>query len=218
LRQILALTLFCAPLAAQTNSPERQVAGNVITSQHDPNARIELPTSVRYVGADRWPLYDIADCELHAFVEADAQKNVQRLYWVQFEGYLPSQPTLKHDYDSSRHTSLSGVDFYLDTWVRVRDARTQKGSDREHVEALIRAKGYTMPAGLMYVRLVRLLDQEKRKELMIIYGEDLAPAGYTAADLSEGGKSFNQWPGIEKGLLERAKQKVALGSASLASP
>jgi len=86
------------------------------------------------------------------------------------------------------------------------------------VEALIRAKGYTMPAGLMYVRLVRLLDQEKRKELMIIYGEDLAPAGYTAADLSEGGKSFNQWPGIEKGLLERAKQKVALGSASLASP
>ena len=33
--------------------------------------RIRLPESVQYVGADRWVLYDIADCELHAFVEAD---------------------------------------------------------------------------------------------------------------------------------------------------
>jgi len=94
----------------------------------------------------------------------------------------------------------------------------KKGSDRAHGEALIRAKSYAMPAGRMVVRLVRLLDQEKRKELMSIYGEDLAPTGYTAADLSEGGKSFNQWPSIEKGVLERAKQKVALESASLASP
>ena len=30
----------------------------------------------------------------------------------------------------------------------------------------------------MYVRLVHLLDKEKRKELMIIYGEDLAPTGF----------------------------------------
>jgi len=29
-------------------------------------------------------LYGMADCELHAFVEADSQKNVERLYWIQF--------------------------------------------------------------------------------------------------------------------------------------
>ena len=110
--------------------------------------RIELPKSVRYVGADRWDLSDIADCELHAFVEADAQKNVQRLYWVQFESYLPTKPDLHHQYDSPRHVTIGGLDFYVDTWIREKNQKTTPGSDLEHIEALIRAKGYKMPAGI----------------------------------------------------------------------
>jgi hypothetical protein len=57
---------------------------------------------------------------------------------------------------------------------------------------------------------VHLLDESKRKELMIIYGEDLAPTGYTAADLQPGGKAYDRWPAIEKGLIERAQQKIAI--------
>lgn len=195
---------------AQAKRPERQVEGNVITSERDPQVRIELPKSALYVGADRWDLYGIADCELHAFVDADGQKNVQRLYWVQFEGYLPTKPDSKYKYDSPRHAKIGGMDFYVDTWVRANDAETRPGSDREHVEALIRAKGYRMPAGMMYVRLVNLLDQEKRKELMIVYGEDLASTGFTAAELREGGKAYDRWPTIEKGLVERAEKKIAI--------
>jgi hypothetical protein len=58
------------------------------------------------------------------------------------------------------------------TWVRATDAETQPGSDLEHVLALIHAKSYNMPKGMMYVRLAHLLDEKKRKELMIIYSED----------------------------------------------
>jgi len=197
-------------LPQQSSVPERQVTRSAIVSAHDPGVRIHLPESAQYVGADRWVLYDVADCELHAFVEADPQKNVQRLYWVQFEGYIPSKPDLHHDYDSPRHTTIGGLDFYVDTWVRPDNAQTQKGSDREHIEALVRQKGYRMPAGMMYVRLVHLLDEQKRKELMIIYGEDLAPTGLTAADLDKDGKAFNQWPAFEKGLIERAEKKVLI--------
>ena len=67
-----------------------------------------------------------------------------------------------------------------------------------------------MPAGMKYVRLVHLLDEQKRKELMIIYGEDLTPTGFTAADLKKGGKAYDQWPGIEKGLLERTEKKIKI--------
>jgi hypothetical protein len=67
-----------------------------------------------------------------------------------------------------------------------------------------------MPEGMMCVRLVHLLDAEKRKELMIIYGEDLAPTGFTAADLEKDGKAHNQWPIVESGLIERAKKSVKL--------
>ena len=44
--------------------PERTVQGTVITSERDPKVRVRLPESAHYVGADRWILYNIADCEL----------------------------------------------------------------------------------------------------------------------------------------------------------
>jgi len=194
----------------QVGAPERKVTGSSITSERDPKVKVEFPSAAKYVGASRWDLYDIADCELHAFVEADPQMRVQRLYWIQFEGYLPSKPDMAHTYDSPRHATIGGMDFYVDTWVRSKDAEVRPGSDREHIEALVREKGYTEPSGMMYVRLVHLLDPQKRKELMIIYGEDLAPTGFSAADLDEKGAHRDKWPEIERGLIERAQEKIAV--------
>jgi hypothetical protein len=206
----LIIAVFSAGyLALAAAGPERKVEGNVITSAHDPAVRIELPRSVQYLGADRFVLYGIADCEQHAFVEAGPERKVDRLYWVQFEGYLPSRPDLHHSYDSPRHVTIGGLDFYVDTEVTASDAKSKPGSDGEHIRSLIRAKGYNLPAERISVRLVHLLD-DKRKELMIIYAEGLAATGLTAADLQEGGRAREQWPAIEKGLIERAEKKIAI--------
>jgi hypothetical protein len=210
LKQLFIVLLMSAIVPAQVGAPERKVAGSTITSERDPQVKIQLPSAAHYVGASRWDLYDVADCELHAWVEANPQKRVQRLYWVQFEGYLPSKPDLTHTYDSPRHATIGGLDFYVDTWVRSKDAEVRPGSDREHIEALVRDKGYSEPSGMMYVRLVHLLDPQKRKELMIIYGEDLAPTGFSAADLDEKGKEHDKWGGIESGLIQRAKEKIEI--------
>ena len=208
---LIAFSFLCSPLLFPQNvPPERRVEGNVVISERDPAVRIELPKAAQYLGADRWVLYGIADCELHAFAEADAQKNVQRLYWVQFEQYLPSRPDLHHTYDSAKHATIGGTDFYVDAWVRTRDATTQSGSDREHIEMVARARGYRMPEAMMYVRLVHLLDESKRKELMIIYGEDLAPTGFNAAELSDRGEAHDQWPAIADGLLERSEMRITI--------
>ena len=209
-RRIAIVVFFTCWLAAQVKGPARRVEKNAIVSERDPKVRIELPKALQYVGADRWVLYDIADCELHVFVETDRSKKVDRLYWVQFEGYIPSKPDLKHEYDSPAHTTIGDMDFYVDTWVRANGEKTRAGSDREHTEALIRSHGYQMPDGMMYVRLVHLLDEQKRKELMIIYGEDVAPTGFAVADLREGGKAHDQWTAIAKGLVERAESKIKI--------
>lgn len=215
LKRLLILFLFACCLAAEVKGPERKVEDNVIVSERDPKVRIELPKSVQYVGADRWVLYGIADCELHAFVDGDGQQNAQGLYWIQFEGYLPSKPDLKHQYDSPRHTTIGGLDFYVDTGTGTQKDNVKPGSDTEHIRALLRARGYKMPAETMYVRFVHLLDEQKRKELMIIYGEDLASTGFTVADLKKDGKAYDQWPAIEKSLVERAEKKIKIESAKL---
>lgn len=196
--------------AAMPEAPERKAIGNVVNSEREPKAKIEVPKAAKYVGADRWILYGVADCEIHGYVEVDEKKNVQRLYWIQFEQYIPEKPDLHHNYDSPRHTQIGGLDFYVDTWPRANDAATRAGSDREHIEALVKAHGYKMPAGMAYVRLVHLLDPEKRKELMIIYGEAL-PAGVNAADLDETGKDREtKWPTIEQRVIEGAQQRIKI--------
>ena len=204
-------TVFLALTAlAQSPQPERKVSGNVVTSERDPKVRIELPKTVQYAGADRWILYDIADCELHAFVESDQAKQVQRLYWIQFEGYVPTRPELHHSYDSPRHETIGGMDFYVDTGSTGTTKPPKSGSDTEHIRALIRGKGFQTPENMMTVRLVHLLDEQKRKELMIIYGEDLTPTGFTAADLQKGGKAESKWPELENGLIERARKAITI--------
>jgi hypothetical protein len=202
--------VLSSSLLSQSPIPQHRVQGHTITSEDEPPVRITLPDSAQYAGADRWVLYGMADCELQAFVDADSRKTVQRLYWVQFESYLPTRPDLHHTYDSPRHTSIGGMDFYVDTWARAKDAPVTPGSDVEHILALIRAKGYHMPENTISVRLVHLLDAEKRKELMIIYSEDIDPTGLAARDLEPGGKARERWPEMEKGIIQRAEKAIAV--------
>lgn len=210
---IAAVFLMCSSfMIGQDSLPERTVQKNVIASKRDPAIRITLPEDVKYVGAERWVLYGVADCELHAFLEADAHQEVQRMYWVQFESYLPSRPDLHHTYDSPKHATIGGLDFYVDSWARAKDAKTQSGSDREHIQRMISTKGYRMPEGTMDVRLVHLLDPAKRKELMIIFSENLKPTGFTAAELSEGGKDFDRWPDLANKLLDDAQKRISISA------
>ena len=68
-----------------------------------------------------------------------------------------------------------------------------------------------MPEGMIYVRLVHLLDEQKRKELMIIYGESI-PSGLSAADLKAGGAASDRWPALEQGTLEHAENNIVIES------
>ena len=66
-----------------------------------------------------------------------------------------------------------------------------------------------MPPGMMTVRLVRLLDDPKgtgygRRELMMIYGEDMAPTGLTYEAVTTKGEPNARWAALEKPLLKRA--------------
>jgi hypothetical protein len=167
------------------------VHGNTVISDRDPHVRVAVPASARYAGSDRFTLFGIANCRLFAFVQSDARKSVQKLYWIQFEGYLPSLPKLQHTYTSTNHAKLGGLDFYVDIWTEsslprrpdltdlksalrakgyAMRAHADKHSDYQHIYALLQSKGYRLPERMSSVRLVHLLDN-KRKELMIIYSE-----------------------------------------------
>ncbi len=202
---LLSCTLACA----QSATPERQVKGQTVRSERHPAVHIRLPAQARYVGAYRWTLYDVADCELHVFVEADETKKVQRLYWIQFEGYIPSRPDLQYDYSKDAITELAGRKFFANASFGEPNRKPRSGSDLEQVQRLIRTSGYTLPDHSINVRLVNLFEGN-RKELMIIYAEDMKPTGFTPEELKSGGRAEEQWPEIQRQLLENAKARIAL--------
>jgi hypothetical protein len=53
---------------------------------------------------------------------------------------------------------------------------------------------------------------------MIIYSEDVAPTGFSAAELLPGGKAHDRWPAIEKGLIERAEKQLLFEMTSAVEP
>ena len=203
----MAVCLLGTAMAAD-KSPERTVQGTTITSRTDPVLKIKLPAPAQYLGADRWDLYNVADAEVHVFVEADAQKKLQRLYWVQFEAYLPDN-THSYDYPFKEKLTHGGLDFDVTTNFRPTSGPARPGSDRERVLKLVEKGGYSLPAETMSVRLVHLLDEAKRKELMFIYAEDLAASGFTVEQLKTP-EGEAKWQGIRKGLIERALERIRI--------
>jgi hypothetical protein len=182
------------------------VEGNVLTSTAFPRGTIEFASGLDYIGSEKFVLYKVADCEIHVFAEVEKGR-LSRFYWVQFEGYLPKKKRYKYDYSKSKYrTNIGSHEFYDDVWFSTMKASRKKwksGSDVEHVFALLESKGITVGDELMGIRLVRLND-DRRKEMMIIYYEDLAPLGFKAADLRKGGKDDDKGLAVAGELRKKA--------------
>jgi hypothetical protein len=209
-RLLTVLLLMLGAGATAQPLPERTVQGNRLSSQREPKISITVPQALTYDGARRFVLYGVADCEIHIFAETDTDGGLKRLVWVQFEGYLPERPDAHYGYNSPRHANLGGLDFFVDLYPRANTDAVRAGSDREQVDAMLAARGARTPAGMMYVRLVHLLNDSKRREVMIIYGEALPDQSVAAADLMAGGKRESAWPGMADALLARATQAIQI--------
>lgn len=199
-------------------APVRTAVGHTVISRGDPVVQITLPRSAQYVGTERFllskpTLGNTEHCELFAFVNSDSDRRVVKYWWVQFEGYLPSQPNLHMTYDSPRHAKIGGLDFYVDAGVASPAKPPKPGSDGAHFISLLASHGYHRD-DLMWVRFVHLVNASKRKELMIIYAESLKPTTYSAAQLGEGGADHAKWAAMEGPLIRRAEQSIDIGSKS----
>lgn len=215
---LAASSLACVAPAQQTNpppakpkqttvanAPTRTVKGRVLTSSGVPPAQIKFDDDFKYVGSQDFILYDVARAEQHFFVDADSAGRIRRFYWVQFEGYLPEN-THTYDYESAQTVRLGPFDFFADSHpVPIKAATARPDSDGARAKAFLESKGLRMAGDdILLQRLVHLVDEKKRDELLIIYIEDLSAAGLTAADLAPGGRAAGRWPQLSKDLLKRA--------------
>ena len=187
------------------------VVGQVLTSNGMPSVRMKFDKAFKYVGTQSFVLYDVANAEQHFFVDADKTGRIKRMYWVQFEGYLENN-NHTYKYPVTKTVNVAGLDFIADAYARNINANPGRpDSDGSRSRAFLQSKGYRVASDeVLSQRLVHLVDDRKRSELMIIYLEDLSAMGLTAADLAKDGKAATRWDQISNELLERALKNMEM--------
>ncbi|WP_440959564.1 hypothetical protein ACFELO_05515 [Oceanicaulis sp. LC35] len=173
-----------------------------------------MPDAAVYIGAKRWALYDAVDAEMHLFVEAGEDRIVDRLYWIQFEAYLPSLPDAAYDFHRSdlERRALGDAEFFVRARFGVGEGDVpEPGSDNAMMRAVLADAGYALPAETINATMKHILDPEDpREELMIIYIEDLEPTGATMDEIIETRLEGPLWAGLSRGVLDRAQARISV--------
>ncbi|HJQ11977.1 MAG TPA: hypothetical protein VJ840_13190, partial [Gemmatimonadaceae bacterium] len=111
---IVPVAIACAQKKADTGpSPVvREVKGQTIISDSLPAADLTFGNDFHYLGSQVVNLYGTADAEQHVFVAGPPGK-VERIYWIQFEHYLPSN-NHTYNYRPERTVDIGGLQFIYD--------------------------------------------------------------------------------------------------------
>ena len=192
---MLASSLLFSTLAfaqSATSTRTRLVKGQVLTSSYLPPIRVKFDKAFTYLGTQNFVLYGRAQVEQYFFVAADSQRLIKRLYMVQFESYLPNISGA-YDYAVTKTIDLAGQTYIADFEIvpNVSAAIKQDPqSDVTRAASFLEGKGYLIGKGIAFQRFVRMVDEAKRSEFILLYVEDLVGAGFDAVDREKAIQDF----------------------------
>jgi len=182
---------------------DRYFTDGVFISKTLPDIAIRLPESLTYVGQTVFTLGQEAQVDRHHFLDTDADGNIRRLIILHFESFLPtSEQTFNYrvpnpanqagpDYRFSPAAVQLGAHEYIhNTWFfdAAANIRANPGKELARTAQLLDDHGYALPGELQMSRYVRVVDAERKSELILFYIEPLAPTGFRAADFLGGGR------------------------------
>ncbi len=169
------ISLFVLAITAQQNTdkPNRAVKGRVLTSKSSPEIRLKFNKKFKFAGSQEFVLYERAKAEQYFFFEAE-NKIIKRLYMLQFESFLPEIDG-KYDYNEPNSIEIGGIKYFSNSEniPNVEAAlKAVPDSDIAKAAKFLQDKGFILMKSLKYQRFVRVLDDSKRREFIVLYVED----------------------------------------------
>ncbi|MGH9943203.1 MAG: hypothetical protein ACRD9R_12710 [Pyrinomonadaceae bacterium] len=183
----------------------RRVSGQTLTSSALPAARITFDAAFKHVGSQKFILYERALAEQHYFVDADPEGRIRRMYMLQFEGFLPNV-TAAYDYKPTKTIKVGGQEYVTESAIVpsvVAVFKRDPQSDAARAVRYLEGQGYRAGDEVMFQRFVRLLDDAKRNEFIVIYIEDMSATGRKASELLDETRAAER-DKVLQGLTERA--------------
>jgi uncharacterized protein (TIGR02246 family) len=212
--QVVASHLSNAPRpeqrssAVSSNAGEgRSLHGNSLTSLKFPSIKIDVAEQLRHVGILNFPLKGVAQVERYIYARADENGRVQRLLIMQFEGILPGVKG-GYSFQVENATRLGDHDYQTNVgfFNFAQTIAANPGAEAEHTKAFLDRKGLKVEDDYLVARYARVVDTEKRHELILFYLEDLRDLGLTRAELEPGGRRESEAAKVFNGFAARARQ------------
>jgi hypothetical protein len=164
--------------------------------------RFLISDEFKYLGSHRIIIKDNSKADLLIFVVSDNNKTINKYFLVQIEKFLPNND-FRYNYSSETKKKFSGYEFYLDNFCFdiYKHAEEYPDSDVAQMIDFCKEQGYKMPRVNITNRLVHVFGEDHRKEILLIYAEDLTLRGFTFKDM------YNEREGFTT-LFHKEKLKV----------
>ncbi len=128
------------------------------------------------------------------------------MFIVQFESFLENN-NQTYNYPVAKTVNLGGHDYIINASITPNVAAVLKKNpetDAARAASFLESKGFRVGEAVLFQRFIRVVGAAKRSEFILIYIEDLSGTGFTADDLSKGGRAEIRKDEIFSNLQNRA--------------
>lgn len=232
-QRLLILLAFC--ISCQNSEPkeipknidpptERTVRGNTIISPAIPKIKIKVAEEFQYIGkfdfdiianSEEYPVelmgQPVASGERLVFAVFDEAKDIEKLFIVQFEGFLASNDFIYH-YDFSQADHIGKNKYRHNTWYYDARQSAQENPQGEgaKTQLFLAQKGFNLPRDWMMSRFVGLASADRKNEIILFYHEMLQKTtGYTLDDWEHSVKRAKKIS-IDSAFVERSRNSFTI--------
>ena len=202
----------------------RFVKGNTIISKKLPKIEIKVDEEFSFVGKFDFEIIASSDeysedmqgkpvavGERYVFASTDENQSVNKLFIVQFEGFLPENDLI-YNYDFDKSNFIGENKYRHNTWFYDSKKLAQGNPSNEGAKTrtFLEEKGFQLEDQFMMSRFVGLASENRKNEIIIFYHEMLKKT--TGYSLEEYEKSINdeEVKAIRDSFIERSRRSFSI--------
>ena len=211
-----ALILLLVTASASGGAGKRSVRDHTLVSRELPRMDMAIDPRLEHLGALEFDLQQNARVERHVFAWRERPGPPARLVIVQFESILPGKKGA-YTFGLENPTRLGAHDYQTQVGFFNFDAAAEARPDAEaeRTRAFLAEKGWNVQGeDFLVARYARIVDPQKRSELIVFYYENVRTLDRTRRDLEAGGSHEHERAGLFRDVEARARRAFTIRDPS----
>lgn len=203
-----ALILLLAAATTAGSSARRSVRDHTLVSRELPRMTMAIDPRLDHLGAIEFDLQQVARVERQVFAGRERPGPPARLLIIQFESILPGKKGA-YTFGLENPTRLGAHDYQTQVGFFNFDASAaaRPGAEAERTRAFLAEKGWSVAGeDFIVTRYARVVDPQKRSEIILFYYENVRTLERTRRDLEAGGSHAHERAGLFRDVAARSRQ------------